>query len=189
MKARYWHGLAGMIAGLIFGAMMVMGMQQRARDAYSPTEVLAIQQAVQTGKKVHIPVWIAGKIEQVQSQEAFVRFALAGEHNRLTARLVSDAPGFSLLRAGETVHLYGRIPDCDFNQADCVVDAKAIYPPGSWRKYFYMGGYGFYVWVSYGLALVVLVFNAIWPTARRREILKTLSRRRRQAERRPAPEA
>ncbi|CAK0750578.1 heme exporter protein D [Gammaproteobacteria bacterium] len=45
------------------------------------------------------------------------------------------------------------------------------------REFFQMGGYAFYVWLSYGLAIVILIFNLLSPLWRRREILQTLTRR------------
>ena len=35
-----------------------------------------------------------------------------------------------------------------------------------------MGGYGFYVWTSYGLMLAVLLWDAIAPALRRRQALR-----------------
>ncbi len=37
----------------------------------------------------------------------------------------------------------------------------------NWSEFFAMGGYGLYVWGSYGTAALVLVFNVL--AARRRE--------------------
>jgi heme exporter protein D len=37
----------------------------------------------------------------------------------------------------------------------------------NWSEFFNMGGYGLYVWGSYGMAALVLVFNVL--AARRRE--------------------
>jgi len=37
----------------------------------------------------------------------------------------------------------------------------------NWSEFFAMGGYGLYVWGSYGMAALVLVFNVL--AARRRE--------------------
>jgi heme exporter protein D len=44
-----------------------------------------------------------------------------------------------------------------------------------------MGGYGFYVWTSYGIALVVLVANIVAPMKMRRRLLADLARRERRA--------
>jgi heme exporter protein D len=44
-----------------------------------------------------------------------------------------------------------------------------------------MGGYAFYVWSSYGLALVVLVANIVAPMRMRRKLLADLARRERRA--------
>ncbi len=37
----------------------------------------------------------------------------------------------------------------------------------NWSEFFAMGGYGLYMWGSYGMAALVLVFNVL--AARRRE--------------------
>ncbi|MDH5444203.1 MAG: heme exporter protein CcmD [Gammaproteobacteria bacterium] len=44
-------------------------------------------------------------------------------------------------------------------------------------EFFHMGGYAFFVWTSYGIALVVLLANIILPMQRKKEILKNLKRR------------
>jgi heme exporter protein D len=46
-------------------------------------------------------------------------------------------------------------------------------------EFFHMGGYAFYVWTSYGLALIVLVANVVAPLRQRRKILADLARRTR----------
>jgi heme exporter protein D len=46
-------------------------------------------------------------------------------------------------------------------------------------EFFHMGGYAFYVWTSYGLALIVLVANVLAPFRQRRKILADLARRER----------
>jgi len=46
-------------------------------------------------------------------------------------------------------------------------------------EFFYMGGYAFYIWTSYGLALIVLVANLIIPFNRERTLLRTLARKSR----------
>jgi heme exporter protein D len=40
-----------------------------------------------------------------------------------------------------------------------------------------MGGYGLYVWSSYGLALIVLALNLLMPIWRRRKIIADFARR------------
>lgn len=50
------------------------------------------------------------------------------------------------------------------------------------NEFFYMGGYAFYVWSSYALALMVLVVNIIIPRLREREILRTLARKARRSQ-------
>lgn len=42
-------------------------------------------------------------------------------------------------------------------------------------EFFHMGGYGFYVWSSYGLALVVLVMNVLVPLQRQRDLKRRLA--------------
>lgn len=47
----------------------------------------------------------------------------------------------------------------------------------SWHEFLTMGGYGAYVWPAYGIALVVLVANAVLPGRQQRALLKQLRRR------------
>ena len=44
------------------------------------------------------------------------------------------------------------------------------------REFLHMGGYGFYVWSAYGVALIVLVANVIVPVLRARELRTRLAR-------------
>ncbi|HEX9181795.1 MAG TPA: heme exporter protein CcmD [Burkholderiales bacterium] len=37
---------------------------------------------------------------------------------------------------------------------------------GSWSQFWHMGGYGFYVWGSYGLAALAIALE-VWALARR----------------------
>ncbi|HYW91537.1 MAG TPA: heme exporter protein CcmD [Gammaproteobacteria bacterium] len=46
-------------------------------------------------------------------------------------------------------------------------------------KFFYMGGYGFYVWTAYGIAFIVLFINVLIPLWRRRSLMRDLARRQR----------
>ncbi|VAX07287.1 Cytochrome c-type biogenesis protein CcmD, interacts with CcmCE [hydrothermal vent metagenome] len=48
--------------------------------------------------------------------------------------------------------------------------------------FFNMGGYALYVWVSYGLALVILVWNVILPMQRRKKHISMIKRRLRRAQ-------
>jgi heme exporter protein D len=50
-------------------------------------------------------------------------------------------------------------------------------------EFFHMGGYAFYVWTSYGLALIVLVANIIIPFNQERTLLRTLARKLRRKHR------
>ena len=49
------------------------------------------------------------------------------------------------------------------------------------NEFLHMGGYAFYVWTSYGIALVVLVVNIIAPARQRRKLLSEIARRTRRA--------
>lgn len=44
-------------------------------------------------------------------------------------------------------------------------------------EFFHMGGYAFYVWTSYGLALLVLLANFLIPLNYERTLLRTLARK------------
>ena len=49
------------------------------------------------------------------------------------------------------------------------------------NEFLHMGGYGFYVWSSYGIALVVLVLNIILPARQRTRLLADIARKVRRA--------
>jgi heme exporter protein D len=40
------------------------------------------------------------------------------------------------------------------------------------QEFIHMGGYGFYVWTSYGITLVVLVANILIPIIQRKQFLR-----------------
>ena len=44
-------------------------------------------------------------------------------------------------------------------------------------EFFHMGGYGFYIWTSYGLAFIVLVANFIIPLKQEKVLLRTINRK------------
>jgi len=52
----------------------------------------------------------------------------------------------------------------------------------SLRAFLHMGGYAFYVWMSYGLALIVLIMNVIQPRKREEEFFQMLQKRRKIAD-------
>ncbi|MBP1148333.1 MULTISPECIES: heme exporter protein CcmD [Methylocaldum] len=54
----------------------------------------------------------------------------------------------------------------------------------NWQQFFSMGGYGFYVWTSYGLMFVVLGLNLFWAVRRKSEVMKSIARRAKQEGRR-----
>jgi len=49
------------------------------------------------------------------------------------------------------------------------------------KEFFHMGGYGFYVWTSYGLALLVLLANLLSPILLKKKLLSELARREQRA--------
>jgi len=51
------------------------------------------------------------------------------------------------------------------------------------REFFAMGGYAFYVWSAYAVALVVLAANVAAPIVRERRLKRRLARRARLEER------
>jgi heme exporter protein D len=53
----------------------------------------------------------------------------------------------------------------------------------SLNEFFNMGGYAFYVWTSYGIALLVLVLNLLAPLRQRRKLLADIARTARRARR------
>ena len=51
------------------------------------------------------------------------------------------------------------------------------------NEFLNMGGYAFYVWTSYGIALVVLLINVILPLRQRKKLLVDIARAARRARR------
>ena len=51
------------------------------------------------------------------------------------------------------------------------------------NEFFNMGGYAFYVWTSYGIALAVLLINVILPLRQRKKLLGDINRTARRARR------
>ncbi len=49
--------------------------------------------------------------------------------------------------------------------------------------FFHMGGYAFYVWTSYALATVFMLFSWIQPRLRERRLLRDIARRLKRGER------
>ena len=44
----------------------------------------------------------------------------------------------------------------------------------NWREFFAMGGYGLYVWGSYGIAALILMLNLYLPLRRRKLVRERL---------------
>jgi heme exporter protein D len=55
------------------------------------------------------------------------------------------------------------------------------------QEFFHMGGYGFYVWSSYGLTAIVLIFNVIQSLSLQRKTLRELNNRLRRLRERNDP--
>jgi heme exporter protein D len=53
----------------------------------------------------------------------------------------------------------------------------------SLNEFLHMGGYAFYVWTSYGIALLILLANIIAPVRQHRKLLSDISRRTRRERR------
>jgi heme exporter protein D len=51
------------------------------------------------------------------------------------------------------------------------------------NEFFHMGGYAFYVWTSYGIALLVLLINVILPLRQRKQLLGRIARAAKRARR------
>jgi heme exporter protein D len=49
------------------------------------------------------------------------------------------------------------------------------------NEFLHMGGYGFYVWTSYGISLLVLMLNIIAPLNQRKKLLADIARKLRRA--------
>ena len=46
----------------------------------------------------------------------------------------------------------------------------------SWSEFFAMGGYAFFVWTSYGIALLVIVLNIVMPMLHRKKVINRVKR-------------
>ena len=46
----------------------------------------------------------------------------------------------------------------------------------NWAEFFAMGGYAFYVWTSWGLTALVLLWQYIQPKRRRRKLINEIKR-------------
>jgi heme exporter protein D len=42
----------------------------------------------------------------------------------------------------------------------------------NWQDFFAMGGYAFYVWMSYGITVIVLLVIVITPIVQRRQFMR-----------------
>ena len=51
----------------------------------------------------------------------------------------------------------------------------------NWQQFFAMGGYAFYVWTSYGVALIVLVALVAAPVIQRKLFLRRLANKQKRS--------
>jgi len=49
-------------------------------------------------------------------------------------------------------------------------------------EFFNMGGYAVYVWSSYGLGLVIMVWSIVQPWRREKQLIKNLKKRQQREE-------
>lgn len=47
----------------------------------------------------------------------------------------------------------------------------------SFSEFLHMGGYGFYVWTSYGITALVLVVNIVLPWQRHKQLRQQIARK------------
>lgn len=55
----------------------------------------------------------------------------------------------------------------------------------SFSEFIAMGGHGFYVWLSYAIALVLIIVNLVSPVMRKKKLITELIRRFRRESRNP----
>ncbi len=46
----------------------------------------------------------------------------------------------------------------------------------NWSEFFHMGGYAFFVWGSYAVALIVVLGNIVTPIMQRKKVIKRIKR-------------
>jgi heme exporter protein D len=59
--------------------------------------------------------------------------------------------------------------------------------PGAVASFFAMGGYGFYVWTSYAIFALVLLWDGLLPRLRTRHLLRDIARRQQRDKARRTP--
>jgi heme exporter protein CcmD len=107
--------------------------------------------------------------------------------------LSKDTPGLFYLTDRATpiaVQYPGALPEFARVQASLVVtgqlrqeagknllQASALRPMNAFQAFSYMGGYGFFVWVSYTLAFFLLAFNFFLPLSREQDLRRSLARK------------
>lgn len=52
----------------------------------------------------------------------------------------------------------------------------------NWQEFFAMGGYAFYVWTSYGITLVLLIYIWVAPIVQRKKFMHQLRLRKKRSE-------
>ncbi|PKM11884.1 MAG: heme exporter protein CcmD [Gammaproteobacteria bacterium HGW-Gammaproteobacteria-3] len=51
----------------------------------------------------------------------------------------------------------------------------------NWQDFWAMGGYAFYVWMAYGLTLVILVINIVIPVWQRKRFIQQIRNRQKRS--------
>ncbi len=163
------------VLALTYAVLMFQGVQDYAEQAFTPEQMLKGQ------VPAHIPVWIEGTLEHLQTEQGEQKhtyFQVAQAANSIFVLSPQALSGD--VSNGQSIAVLGRKPhNCLPNTPDCRMELRAVLPAGSIMKYLSMGGYGFFVWISYILASIILLVNFMQPKWREREIKNGLSRKQR----------
>jgi len=166
------------ILAIGYAIIMFQGIQDYAKQSFTPEQVLA-------GKvPAHIPVWVEGQLENLKTEQGENKLSIfqvsQGQHsifvfsiNALPANLNTGAQVAALVM--QPKHQSQCVPDT----ANCRLELRGITMAGSLMKFFLMGSYGFFVWISYALAAIILLFNFIQPRVQEREVKRAIARKAR----------
>jgi heme exporter protein C len=160
-----WHWLLVLVCIGVFTVFSVLGIQARNQDSFTPAQVL------ESKTYSYIPIWVTGELEA--REEGL--FTLSADGQQIFIKYPQAA-------STGTAAVLGRVPECVPSTPRCAMEARIVLAQDSFMKYFYMGGYGFFVWTSYLLALIILLFNLLGPLQQEAAVKKSLARQaRRQA--------
>ncbi len=162
------------ILAIGYAVLMFQGIQDYAKQAFTPEQML-------TGRvPAHIPIWIEGQLENLtntQGENALTQFQVT--HDQHSVFVLSVNALSADVGNGAQVAVLARKPQCVPDKPECRLELRAITQPGSLMKFIEMGSYGFFVWTSYLLAAIILIFNFIQPALQERETKRTLARKTR----------